>query len=548
MKKVISLLITMALLSSSLLCGCSKSNKNEDPTENIEQVASTDKYRNYYQIFVNSFCDSDGDTFGDLQGIISKLDYLNDGNTKTDTDLGIDGIWLTPVMESRSYHKYDVDNYYNIDERFGNLETFDKLVEECHKRGINLIIDLVLNHISSENPLYLQALDEISEGKMDGAAEYFEIHEPSFFADDVQVNPVGNGLVCEANFSHYMPEWNLNSEKTREEFKKIAKFWLDRGVDGFRLDAVKYFNNPATDGEEFLKWFVDTCKEINPDVYIVGENWDDDSEILNMYKSGIDSQFCFKFAQTNGLVTSEVIAQRGSVLAKKVMNYNNKMQEVNENYINAMFLSNHDMVRSANAFQIKGLSYQKMAASVYMLFPGNPFIYYGEEIGITAPKITNDTYYRTPMIFDSEANIDINVNGMQDVLSVPKDGGVVQQLANKNSLLNHYKKIIKIKNQNPEIARGNIVDVEEFEDSSICAYYVEYNNSKLMIIHNMSAENTKEITIKDDMIQNPVIRGYLVASEVKADENKIENAEPKVTLVKNILAMPPQSTVVIKTE
>ena len=172
MKKTVSLILCAALLASAVLCGC-----GGDVTDSRKATASTDKYRNFYEIFTQSYCDSDGDAIGDLQGIISQLDYLNDGDPDKGDDLGIDGIWLTPIMPSKSYHKYDVENYYDIDPSFGTLDTFDTLVEECHKRGIKLIIDLVLNHISSNNPLFAKAVDEVMDGNLDRNAKYFEIHK-----------------------------------------------------------------------------------------------------------------------------------------------------------------------------------------------------------------------------------------------------------------------------------------------------------------------------------------------------------------------------------
>ena len=161
MKKILSILLAGAMLAGCVLTGCSDSSSSKsdssdgntakvaDPIEGVKATASTDKYRNYYEIFVNSFCDSNGDETGDLQGIISQLDYLNDGDPNSGDDLGVDAIWLTPIMPSKSYHKYDVEDYYNIDPDFGTLDDFDKLIEECHKRGINVILDLVLNHASS---------------------------------------------------------------------------------------------------------------------------------------------------------------------------------------------------------------------------------------------------------------------------------------------------------------------------------------------------------------------------------------------------------------
>ena len=123
-------------------------------------------------------------------------------------------------MPSKSYHKYDVEDYYNIDPDFGTLDDFDKLIEECHKRGINVILDLVLNHASSKNPLFTKAVEEVADNKLDGNAEYFEIHKASYFDSDTQTISLGNGYACEANFSQEMPEWNLNSKKTREELDR----------------------------------------------------------------------------------------------------------------------------------------------------------------------------------------------------------------------------------------------------------------------------------------------------------------------------------------
>ncbi len=549
MKKILSLLLCAVMLSGCVLTGCTSSEsssdngssnaedgKGSDPIEGIEATASDDKYRNYYQIFVHSFCDSNGDDVGDLQGIISQLDYLNDGDPNSGDDLGIDGLWLTPIMPSKSYHKYDVEDYYDIDPDFGTLEDFDQLIEECDKRGIKLIIDLVLNHISSNHPLYKKAVEEVAESKLDGNAEYFEIHETSYFDSATKVNLLGSGYACEANFSSEMPEWNLNSEKTRDEFAKIAEFWLDRGVAGFRLDACKYYSNKGTDGTEFLKWFYDTCKEIKSDVYMVGENWTDDSEIENLYESGIDSQFAFKFSSSSGVIIENIMTQQGAGVVKKAMNYDNKMKEHNENAINAMFLSNHDQVRSGNALENKGLEIQKLAAATYMLFPGNPYIYYGEEIGVLAPNTTNDAAYRTPMIFDSENLPTIFVNGIGDEHEVPTYGGVKQQLEDSDSLLNYYRRIIKIKNQNPEIARGQITGQQGFDDKQIGAFYTEYDDSKLLIIHNFNSTESKELTITDDMIENAVVRADLVA----------ESLDKHVELKDGKLTLPPCSTVILK--
>ena len=530
-KRILSVLLCALIAAGCVLSGCSP----KDPVAEKEAKQSTDKYRNFYEIFVQSFSDSDGDGTGDLQGIINRLDYLNDGNPNTGDDLGIDGIWLTPIMPSKSYHKYDVENYYDIDPAFGTLETFDNLIQSCHDRGIKVIIDLVLNHISSRNPLFTKAAFEVSDGKLDGNAQYFEIHKNDYFGSDIQTLALGGDYACEANFSLEMPEWNLNSQKTREEFTKIAKFWLDRGVDGFRLDACKYYTNKETDGKEFLGWFVKTCRGINPDVYIVGETWSDDSDIVELYGSGIDSQFAFKYATNSGTINECINTMKGNNLVTKVSNYDSKMRKENKDEINAMFLSNHDQIRIANALEPNGLDYEKFAASVYMLFPGNSFTYYGEEIGMTSPSTTGDANFRTPMVFDSENLQKISVDNLGDTFEAPKYGGVVQQQKDKNSLLNFYRRIITVKLQNPEIARGQITGIQSFDDDTVGAFYTEYDGKKIMIIHNFDKTETKSLTITDDMIAKATLAADLVGVE-----------KEKVTFNGGKLSLPPHSSVVIR--
>lgn len=504
MKKLISLLLTAALLGGVLAgCGGQKedkkdSAKSESVLEKPAAAASADKYRNYYEIFTQSFADSDNDGTGDLQGIIDRLDYLNDGNPEGGDDLGVDGLWLTPIYPSESYHKYNVEDYYNVDSSFGSLETFDKLVEECHKRGINIILDLVLNHISYKNPLFVSACDEVKQGKLDGKARLFEFHKPDYYSPEVNVIEVGD-YVCEANFSPSMPEWNLDSEETRQEFTNIAKFWLDRGVDGFRLDAVKYFTNNHTDGTEFLQWFVETCRRIKPEAYLVGEDWSDDSEIQTFYGSGIDSLFAFRFAQGSGEIAQSIATGEGQKLGKKFANYDKKMVGANSDYINATFLSNHDQVRIANALESHGIASEKLAANLYMLLPGNSFIYYGEEIGMKSENTDADRWHRLPMVFDSDHPQAITVEGAS-AQTTPTGGGVKQQLADKNSLLNHYRTLIDFKLRYPALARGRITAQTVFDDAAIAAYTVASGDQTFLVVHNLSESDAATAKITDEVL------------------------------------------------
>lgn len=535
MKRLLCVLLMICMLVS-LLAGCAGSS---DPVKSIKAEASSDKYRNFYQVWIGSFCDSNNDQTGDLQGVISKLDYINDGDPNAGDDLGADGIWLSPMMPSKSYHKYNVRDYFNIDPEFGTLDDFDELIKKCHDRGVKVIIDLVLNHSGDDHEFFVKACDELREGKEDGYARYYNVSKTS---DDTYNRPIsGSDYYYEGPFSTDMPDWNLSYDGTREYFEKVTKFWLDRGVDGFRLDAVKYFDDKNTDAVEFLKWFYTMAQKYNPDVYMVGEDWDDAGNIYTMYESGIDSLFNFKFGNSGG---EFIVASHGMAadLATKLKKYDDNIKKHNKNAINANFLTNHDMVRLRNMLDEDD---NKMAAAMYMLTPGNTFTYYGEEIGIEAPNTSNDASYRTAMIWDNEALPDIYVPGVAKV-EANALGGVKQQLAQENSLLNTYRRLIKIRHQNPEIARGDIEEVVDFKDTEVGAYIINYDGSRVLIIHN-AGEEAKELTV--DMVEKPEIRGWSTARVTVAVDNLEVNTtkdDNKVTLSGGKLNVPAKCSVVIK--
>lgn len=527
MKKMLAILLAV-VLTLSLLTACGGSS---DPVQKNQATASTDKYRSFYQVWIGSFCDSNGDQTGDLPGLISKLDYINDGDPNGGDDLGADGIWLSPMMPSKSYHKYNVRDYFEIDPDFGTLADFDKLIEESHKRGIRVIIDLVLNHSGDDHEFFVKACDELREGKEDGYARYYNVSKTS---NETYSRPItGSDYFYEGPFSTDMPDWNLGYEGTREYFEEVTKFWLEKGVDGFRLDAVKYFDDKNTDAVEFLKWFYTMAQKYNPDVYMVGEDWDDAGNIYDMYESGIDSLFNFKFANSGGeyLVGSHNNVQDTMT---KLQKYDNNIKKRNEKAINANFLTNHDMVRLANMLDEDDY---KMAANLYMLAPGNSFTYYGEEIGIEAPNTTNDASYRTAMIWDNENLPDIYVPG---VASVEKNalGGVEQQLKDEHSILSTYRKLIKIRQQNPEIARGNISEVVNWGNTNCAGIVIDYDGSKVMVIHNVG-DDAQEADVSDKL-SNSELRGWSYGDKA-AEPNK---ETPKLSSGK--LTVPAHTSVVLK--
>ena len=527
MKKILSLLLAVCL-TVSLLAACGGS--SGDPVDSNKAEASTDKYRSYYQVWIGSFCDSNNDQIGDLPGLISKLDYINDGDPNGGDDLGADGIWLSPMMPSQSYHKYNVRDYYNIDEDFGTLEDFDKLITECHNRGIKVIIDLVLNHSGNDHEFFQKACEELRNDKEDGYARYYNVSKTKDSTYNQSV--MGSDYYYEGQFDVTMPDWNLSYQGTRDYFEDVTKFWLGKGVDGFRLDAIKHFKDSHTDGVEFLKWFYEMAQGYNPDVYMVGENWSEAGDIYEMYDSGIDSQFNFKFAGTGG---EFIVASHGMVadMANKLKKYDDNIKKHNPKAINANFLTNHDMLRLYNMLDEGDY---KFAAALYMLAPGNSFTYYGEEIGIEAPNSNGDANYRTAMIWDNENLPDIKFNGSP---AVQKNelGGVEQQLKQDHSLLNTYRKLIKLRQQNPEIARGNIDEVVDFSDPYCTGMLINHDGSRVLVIHNGGKE-TKELTI--DAIEKPELRGWVIA------DTAAEPSEETPKLSGTTLSVPARSSVVLK--
>ncbi|MGN0550857.1 MAG: alpha-amylase family glycosyl hydrolase [Acutalibacteraceae bacterium] len=544
-KKITAVLLAAVICAAALLSGCSG--------EEIKATASTDNYRNYYEIFVYSFCDSNGDGIGDINGIIQKLDYLNDGDPNSGDDLGIDGIWLMPIMPSPSYHKYDITDYYDIDETYGTIEDFEKLSAECDKRGIDLIIDLVLNHTSSEHEWFQKTIDEVKNGEFDG--EYSQMY--SIPADGKRVTGYGYQLFYgtsysyECNFAGGMPDLDLSNDKVREEIKKIVNFWVDKGVDGFRLDAVKYFESPETDGDEFLKWFTDYVKSVDEGLYLVGEEWEGNSDIAQKYKSGIDSLFNFTFSNSGNRLTSAVNSENAKTILNSDKKWNELISGKNENAIDAVFLSNHDMARSGNAFKGDPVK-AKMAAALYMLMPGNSYIYYGEEVGLLGGSGNeNDASWRIAMPWSYEGDKSGTVTEVppgvaeEDVEEWSPEKSVEEQQKDENSLMRFYKKIIDLKLQNPEIARGKITKIIETPTDNVAGALIEYNDSAVILIHNLGKEE-RTVEISKDDLNYSGIRGQLTAQEPTATDSNGKNTYPTATLNGTTLTIPAKSTVILK--
>ena len=353
----------------------------------------------FYELFVRSFYDSDEDGIGDLQGLIEKLDYLNDGDPTTTSDLGITGIWLMPIMESPSYHGYNATDYYTIEPDYGNMQDFEEFLQEAHSRGIKVIIDLVLNHTSSQHPWFLQ-----SSNSQNNFRDWYiwSDNNPGITGPWGQnVWHYNQGNYYYGLFWSGMPDLNFEHQEVKQEMKNVANFWLNKGVDGFRLDAIKYLvengsnleNTPAN--FSLIEEFNYEYKYISSESFTIGEAWSNTNSITPYVQEGrLDA--CFDFDLASDILNS---VNSGSSVGIK-----QQIQTIQESYPALQygtFLTNHDMDRVFNKL---GYSNEKMklAASIYLTLPGVPFIYYGEEIGMIG---TGDHQnIRRPMQWSSSVN------------------------------------------------------------------------------------------------------------------------------------------------
>jgi glycosidase len=310
-------------------------------------IPMDDKYRTYYEVFLYSYEDSDGDGIGDLAGLTKKLDYIQ--------DLGFTGIWLMPIMPSPTYHKYDVTDYYAIDPVYGTMDDFDAFLAACKEKGIRVILDLVMNHSSSRHPWFTQASDYLST--LEGAPDpelcpYFNYYHFSQEKLDGSYYTVpGSEWYYEGRFTADMPDLNLMDEGVREEFRQIITFWLDKGVAGFRIDAAKEFESGSLDTNvKILSWLAETVREINPDAYLVAEVWSDLDSYSKYYASGIDSVFDYTFGDQSGVIASVLNRKNGSdasTYGKVTASLTELFGSYNPEFIDAPFYTNHDLGRSA---------------------------------------------------------------------------------------------------------------------------------------------------------------------------------------------------------
>jgi len=493
----------------------------------------------FYEIFVRSFSDSTGDGIGDLPGLIEKLDYLNDGDPTTTSDRGVTGIWLMPVAQSPSYHGYDVVDYKAIDDEYGTRDDFARLLDEAHKRGIKVIVDLVMNHTSSQHPWFVEAQDPNSS-KHDwylwsAAPEGPHWHEAE------------NGLQYYGFFSPDMPDLNYNNPAVTEAMFDVVTFWLEEmGVDGFRLDAIKHLfeegrrieHVPAT--YAWLEQFYTFYKDVKRDAFTVGESWGETSIVAGYVPDKVD--VAFEFTMAEAMIQSALTEDREQVERAQV-----RVDEIYPPGQFASFLANHDQDRTHSRMLREQQAYT--AASMQLLYPGVPFIYYGEEIGMQGRK--PDENIRRPMQWTSEGGFTTG-EPWNDPFEDFAERNVALQDEDQTSLLNHYRGLIRLRNTYAALRTGYWQLVTAPEDKpSIYSFVRALGGERFLVLINLDKEPVSDYTLdlefQDDGIpSNAKLQGELVFGPAISPGDLPPIQATGFTGYQPIGTLPPYSTFVIR--
>jgi len=468
-----------------------------------------------YEIFVRSFADSDGDGVGDLPGLTARLDYLNDGDPSTERDLGVDALWLMPIFVSPSYHGYDVVDYTRIDPEYGTLEDFERFLEEAHRRGIRVIVDLVVNHTSSEHRWF--------EGACCSAASPYRgwyVWRPD---DPGWTQPWGGtyptwhprgGEYYYGIFWGGMPDLEWRNPAVRMEMARIADLWLERGVDGFRLDATRHLvangpgelQNDQPETHQYLQELAAHVRERYPEALLVGENWTDTAKIATYYGSterirgGDELPMSFDFPLAEAILTA---VEEGS--AEPV---EETLREIAALYppgvIDAPFLTNHDQVRVAT--RLAGDQTRlRLGASILLTLPGAPFLYYGEEIGLPNGPSGDDRDKRTPMPWQEAPAGEPGAEGRGFTAGnpwypfAPAGAGVsvAAQVDDPGSLLARYRDLIRVRHGSEALRSGDLELLAE-DTPAVLAYLRRAGREAVLVAHNLGSVS-RTVTLSVEM-------------------------------------------------
>ena len=468
----------------------------------------------FYQVFVRSFYDSDGDGIGDLNGLIEKLDYLNDGDPATTDDLGVTGLWLMPILESPSYHGYDVTDYYQVNPDYGTNEDFLRLMEEAHKRGMRVIVDMVFNHSSRQHEWFIDSQNDQSE-KRDWYV--WETEDPGFRGPQNQVvwhrTPYGYFYGV---FDSSIPDFDLTNPDTTAAIYDITRYWLDdMGTDGFRLDAIKHFIENGEQQEftqathEWFQAFYPFYKSLNPDAFMVGEAWGPTQQVVKFIGDEVDAAFEFDLAAAT--LSS---ARNGNSRALRLAM--NKTLELYPENQYATFLANHDQDRTLSLLDGKEEK-AKVAATLLLTGPGVPFIYYGEEIGMQGIRRGNtDEPRRLPLQWTDEPTTAGFTTGRpwKAPFNDYDERNIAAQSTDPGSLLSRYRELTRLRAAHPALRVGAAALVDT-GTAPVYALLRSHGGETILVVVNLSARPVDDYALE---LAESSLAGTLSAEDLLGGE------------------------------
>ncbi|WP_271009116.1 alpha-amylase family glycosyl hydrolase [Paucibacter sp. B51] len=441
----------------------------------------------FMEIFVRGYQDSDGDGVGDLRGLIQRLDYLK--------DLGISGIWLMPITASADHdHGYATTDFRRIEPQYGSLRDFDELIRQAHRRGIGVIIDYVINHASHEHPLFQQALkDRRSPYRdwfvwQDPAPEGWDIWGKNPWTTATKASDGSSLGAYFGTFGPHMPDFNLRHPAVLDYHRSSLRFWLNRGLDGFRLDAVPHLiENNAVDWNDQpesrrLTRELQALIKQYPRRHVVCEATANPQQYASPEVCG--SAFAF------GLEAQMIKAARGETAA--VGEIARILSQAPSTMANV--LANHDIFAGARVWDQLGgdEARYKLAAASYLLAPGTPFIYYGEEIGMAGvSQLPGDEPLRTPMSWTADiSGFTSSATPYRPLSPNAASHNAAAQARDPGSLLNFYKAMIALRRQLPSIARGSFIQARA--EAQVLSFQRRLGNELSLVLINYGEQATTQ--------------------------------------------------------
>jgi len=487
---------------AALACGAPTSGRS-DSTQQVAVGAAPAEWRRgatCYEVFVRSFFDSNGDGIGDLRGLTQRLDHINDGNPATQRDLGARCIWLMPVAESPSYHGYDATDYYRIDPDYGTNADFKAFAAAAHQRGIAVIVDMVLNHLSNEHPHFQNALG----GPAAARRSWFRFASPK----PAEPGPWGQEAWHKSPlrdeyyygvFWQGMPDLNYETPAVRDEAKRIATFWLtEMGADGFRLDAVPYLveegsRQIGTAGTHaFLREYASHIRSVAPNAFTVGEVWDGIDKMLPYYPDQLETYFAFDLSDT---LVAAVRAGSAPPLMRQFLRFQREVP----NGRFATFVRNHDQTRTVTALSAgaaspaEAVARAKVATTLLLTLPGMPFVYYGEEIGMIGDK--PDELLRTPMQWTASTNAGFTTARPWEPLQPNwQTVNVAAQESDTGSLLALHRTLIHLRAATPALALGDFVPLTASHDA-VAAFLRRDGQNMALVVVNLGRTPASGVTL-----------------------------------------------------